>query len=221
MAADGDCFQKRVAYGLGKVYTAVCEGAAPTEISGLLLGALRNMLRSRDLRTPTLGPLIAVAHAFLAGQPRDWFPEGRLEQEAQLRAKFDEINRAFPDCDSSPIARRACEAAVIDLLDRPEESLSEDQIADHCCEHYCEALFGRFGFDPMQCALMRKRGFSREEMEQFRAEAIAIIKPQAIRLLRGVAESKSGLPPRRKLADEGTPIENTAHGLEEAFVALP
>ena len=220
MAADGDRFQKRVAYGMGKVYNAICEGEAPAGIAPLLLTALKNMLRD-DLRTPALGPLIAAAQVFLAEQLPDLFPEGRVEQEAQLRTRFEDIERAFLDYESSAIARRACEAVFITLSEQPAVSFTKDQVADQCCKHYYEALFGRFGFDPMQCDLMRKRGFSQEEMMRFRAEAIAIIKSPAITLLRTVAESKTGTPPRRKSGEAGAPIENTAVGLEEALATLP
>lgn len=219
MAADGDRFQKRVSYGMGKVYNAICEGDAPERIAPLLLAALKNMLRD-DLRTPALGPLITAAQAFFTEQLPELFVEGRIEQEARLRTNFEAIQRAYLYSESSAIAVRACEAAAVTLLDQPAVSFTKDQVADQCCARYYEALFDRFGFDPMQCDLMRKRGFSHAEMEQFRSEAIAIIKSQAVALLRHVAESKTGMPPRCKRGAAEAPIENTSSGLEEALVTL-
>ncbi len=223
MAADGDLFQKRVSYGWGKVYSAICDGMAPAELPGLLLKALRNMLRD-DLRTPALGALIAAAHELLLDHSCDLFPEGRLAQEAQIQARFDDIERAYLDYGSSELARRACQAVVNDLLDHPTAGgLSRDQVATACCEQYYETLCNRFGFDPMQSDVMHKRGFSREQMEGFRAEALAVIREKAVSLLRQVAGSKTGTPPRRRsgTTGEAAAIEHTAQGLEEALATLP
>ena len=209
MASDGDLFQKRVSWGWGKVYKAACNGTAATELAPAVIRALRNMLRG-ELRAPALGPMIAVVEQLLTDQ-HALFPRNESDFGHLLETRLDSVSRQFGDYPSSELIRRACLHSAFELNG---QQTSAAEISKHCCESVLGGLVDRFGFGPMECSIMRNLHMSYSQLESFRDQCLGAAHDEAVNLLRAVADSPAGTPPRQH---RGKRIEITHAALSESL----
>jgi hypothetical protein len=218
MASDSDMFQKRVSWGWGTTYKMACDGASALELAPSLKKNLLNMLRD-ELRSPALGPMMRHVAGLFAQEQLGFFREDQMWSGSILREGLGAIERKFGDYPASLLIRDACLGVGYELLSA-QSSPSEEHIARQCCQRYLEKIFGRYGFDPMECNIMKERHITFEQMEQLREESLAIVSEDAVQILLSIAKSQNGAPPRKIHINEKL-VENTVVGLSETLPTLP
>jgi hypothetical protein len=211
VASDGDLLQKRVSWGWGKALQALRKGTPARELDILVINALRNTLRA-DARAPALGPVVNAIHSVMTDR-QQWLG-GDLDYTTVFWKELATIEKKYVEFPSTSLVRDACERAACQLLDKVMADLTRDDVEALCCKEVYRSLVGRYGFDPMECKIMKELGLDRNGMERLREDALQAGEPAGIELLRGVVVSKSGRP---AMPNE-PPIENTAEGLKEELL---
>ena len=213
MAADGDMYAQRKAWGFNRLCAAARDHAPIEKLVEIEKKSVRNML-SNGYAVPSLKPSVEFAYKLVESLQNGLRLNSPSEVEKQLVVGMDKLKREFIDCPNSREIAKSVLAVALQAVESGRHFQSQEEFESACCSNLGNFWLHRFGWDLFQANVMKKGGFSPGAYEEMSAEACQQALAPIADLIHSAMRSRNGRLPKRGKKSK-TSIEHTPEGLNE------
>lgn len=215
MAADGDMFVQRKAWGYNRLCAAVCDNAPTEKLVEIEAQNVRNML-GNGFAVPSLKVSIDQAFAILESPNTELGLELTSQRSARLIQSLRTIERNHVEAASATDISKVIQGIALTCMDSDQGSMSRQDFEKRCVEALADFWMRRYGWEPFAPYVMRKAHLTQQTYGERSKAAREQAVPKVSELLRQAMASPSGKLSKRK--DKRRPIVHTAEGLKEELI---
>jgi hypothetical protein len=213
MAADGDMYAQRKAWGYNRLCAAARDHAPVETLVEIEKKNVRNML-SNGYAVPSLQKSIEQAYSVLRGANAELGLESGTQRRARLIESLHSIERDFIEAPSSvDVSKIVCKVAL-EILGGEQNCPPKESFECKCCEALGDFWLHRCGWDSFRANVMKNGGLSRDAYDDMSANACQQAKPEVSKLIHEAMKSRDGRLPKRS-SKRQKPIFHTPEGLRE------
>ena len=213
MAADGDMYVQRKAWGYNRLCAAVCDNAPTEKLAEIETQNVRNML-GNGFAVPSLKISIQQVFRVLESPNTELGFESASQRSARLIEALHKIERNFVESASATDISKVIQGVALRCLAAGEICPSQQDFEGQCIAALGDFWMRRYGWDSFAPYVMRKAHLNQESYRQRSAMARQQAIPQISELIQTAMASPGGKLSKRK-AKRSKPISHTAEGLTE------
>lgn len=213
MAADGDMYAQRKAWGYNRLCAAARDHAPTEKLVEIEKKNVRNML-SNGYAVPSLKKSIEQAYSILEGSNAELGLESVPQRRTRLIESLHSIERDFIEAPSSVDVSKVVRQVALDILAGEQNCPPIQNFEKRCCEALGDFWLHRCGWDSFRANVMKNGGLSRESYDKMSADACQQAKPEVSELIHAAMQSREGRLPKRGSKREKI-IKHTPEGLRE------
>ncbi len=212
MAADGDMFAQRKAWGYNQLCAAACDRAPMEKLVAIEEKSVRNML-SNGYAVPSLKVSVEYGFQIVNGSRA----ELKLDSPAErLIAGLRGLERTFVEAPNASDVSKAVLAVGLSALEKGRTFESSEEFAKECCHQLGTFWLRRHGWESFPAYVMKNGKLSRDAYHKMAAEACSQAGPQVAKLIQSAMSSPGGRLPKRG-PKRNKQIEHTPEGLNEVL----
>jgi hypothetical protein len=215
MAADGDMYAQRKAWGFNRLCAAARDHAPIEKLVEIEKKSVRNML-SNGYAVPSLKPSVELAYRLVEANQNGLQLNSPSEVEKQLVVGMDKLKRQFIDAPNTREIAKSVLAVALQAIESGRHFQSKEEFESACCSNLGNFWLHRFGWDLFQANVMKKGGFSHGAYEEMSSEACQQALTQISELIHLAMRSRNGRLPKCSKKNKAS-IKHTPEGLNEAL----
>jgi hypothetical protein len=213
MAADGDMYAQRKAWGFNRLCAAVCDNSSTEKLVEIETQNVCNML-GNGFAIPSLKPSIAQAYRVLESVRTDLGFESAGQRHARLIRAMHIIEREFVAAPSAIDVSKVVQSIGLQILEGGNTCPSTTEFEEQCCKALGDFWLRRYGWDLFAPYVMPRAHLNSESYRQRSAIARQQAVPKISELIKIAMSSPGGRLSKRK-AKRRRPIKHTPDGLNE------
>jgi hypothetical protein len=215
MAADGDMYAQRKAWGFNRLCAAARDHAPVEKLVEIEKKSVRNML-SNGYAVPSLKPSVECAYKLVEAHQNGLQLDSVSQTEKQLIAGIHKLQRDFIDSPNSSEVAKSILSVALSALESGQQFQSHEEFESACCSYLGKFWLNRCGWDSFRANVMKNGGLSLEAYEKMSSDACQQALPEISELIRSAMHSRNGRLPKRSGKSQKS-IKHTPEGLNEGL----
>jgi len=216
MAADGDMYVQRKAWGYNRLCAAVCENAPTEKLAEIEKQSVRNML-SNGFAVPSFKVSIQRAFGILESPNTELGIESAGQRRARLIETLHRVERDFIGSGSAADVSKVIQSVALKCLAADDGCPSREDFEKQCCTSLGDFWMRRYGWDLFAAYAMPRAHLNPESYRQRSAIARQQAIPEISELIRTAMAAPGGKLPKRA-GKRAKQISHTPDGLKEELV---
>lgn len=213
MAADGDMYAQRKAWGFNRLCAAARDHAPVEKLVEIEKKSVRNML-SNGYAVPSLKPSVELAYKLVEANQNGLQLDSINQIHEQLFAGVHKLQRDFIDSPNSSEVAKSVLSIALSALESGQQFQSQVEFESACCGYLGKFWLNRCGWDSFRANVMKNGGLSLEAYEKMSTDACQQALPEISELIRLAMHSRNGRLPKRSSKNKKS-IKHTPDGLNE------
>jgi len=216
MAADGDMYVQRKAWGYNRLCAAVCDNAPTDRLAEIETQSVRNML-GNGFAVPSLKASIEHAFGILESPQVELGFESTSQRRARLIESLHKVERDFVESASSADVFRVVEGVALKILGGKDGCPSTQDFENQCCAELGDFWMRRYGWEAFKPYVMRRAHLNQESYRLRSTAARQQAIPKITEVIQMAMISPGGKLSKRK-GKRSKPINHTPDGLREELI---
>lgn len=216
MAADGDMYVQRKAWGYNRLCAAVCDNAPTERLVEIETQNVRNML-GNGFAVPSLKFSVEQAFGILESPQTELGFESASQRRARLIESLHRVERDFVESASAIDVFKVVEGVALKFLGRDDTCPSRQDFENQCCAALGDFWMRRYGWELFAPYVMRRAHLNQESYHLRSAAARQQAIPRIAEIIQIAMTSPGGKLLKRKRR-RSKPIIHTLDGLKEELI---
>jgi hypothetical protein len=213
MAADGDMFVQRKAWGFNRLCAAVCDNAPTEKLVEIEAQNVRNML-ANGFAVPSFKVSIQQAFDILESLNTELGFESAGQRRVRLIETLHKIERDFIESGSATDVSKVIQIVALKFLASDDTCPSRDDFEKQCCVALGDFWMRRYGWELFAPYVIRRTHLNQVSYRQRSTTARQQAIPVISEIIRTAMNSPGGKLPKRK-GKHAKQISHTPDGLKE------
>mgnify|MGYP001548437804 CR=1 FL=1 len=213
MAADGDMYAQRKAWGVTRLCAAARDRAPTEKLVEIEKNIFRNML-GNGFAVPSLKPLTLFAYKIIESQQNGLQLNSVSEIEKELIRGIKKLQRDYTDSPSSCEVAKSILSVSLSALESENRFGSFEEFEAVCRNSLGKFLLDRFCWNAFRTNVMKKGDLSSDEYKKMSFDATQQALPEISELIHVAMYSPKGRLSKRSRKAKAI-IKHTPEGLNE------
>ncbi|SRR6266446_890303 len=216
MAADGDMYVQRKAWGYNRLCAAVCDNAPPEKLAEIETQNVRNML-GNGFAVPSLKVSVEQAFGILESPNTELGFESASQRRARLIETLHKVERDFVESGSAVDVSKVVRGVALKFLAGDDNCPSKQDFENRCCAALGDFWMRRYGWELFAPYVMRRAHLNQESYRLRSAAARQQAIPKISEIIQTAMTSPGGKLSKRK-GKRSKSISHTPDGLKEELI---